>query len=162
MAGKSGKNFWLMKSEPSVFSIQDLEKAPKKTTHWDGVRNYQARNFMRDTMKIGDMVLFYHSNADPAGIAGAAEIVKEGYPDSSAFDPKDVHYDEKSDPKNPTWMMVDVRHVETFSKFLPLEELRKCAGLQDMMLLQKGSRLSIQPVTPDQWKTVLKLAGSKL
>jgi predicted RNA-binding protein with PUA-like domain len=160
MPAKSGKNYWLMKSEPSVFSIQDLEKAPKKTTCWDGVRNYQARNFMRDSMKIGDLVLFYHSNADPAGIAGVAEIVREGYPDSSAFDPKDVHYDEKSDAKNPTWMMVDVRHVETFKKLLPLEELRKSAALQEMTLLQKGSRLSVQPVAADQWKVVLKLAGS--
>jgi len=162
MTAKSGKNYWLMKSEPLVFSIEDLEKAPKKTTCWDGVRNYQARNYMRDSMKIGDMVFFYHSNADPAGIAGVAEIVKEGYPDSTAFDPKDVHYDEKSNPKNPTWIMVDVRHVETFKSILPLEELRKSSALQDMVLLQKGSRLSVQPVTADQWKAVLKLAKSKL
>ncbi len=162
MTAKSGKNYWLMKSEPDVFSIEDLDKAPKKTTHWDGVRNYQARNYMRDSMKIGDMLFFYHSNADPSGIAGVAEIVKEGYPDSSAFDPNDVHFDEKSNPKNPTWMMVDVKHVETFRNLLPLEELRKSAALKDMVLLQKGSRLSVQPVTAEQWKAVLKLAKSKL
>jgi predicted RNA-binding protein with PUA-like domain len=103
-----------------------------------------------------------HSNAEPSGIAGVAEIVKEGYPDSTAFDPKDVHYDEKSDPKNPTWMMVDVRHVETFDRVIPLEELRKNAALKDMVLLQKGSRLSVQPVTEAQWKAVLKMAKSKL
>lgn len=152
----------MMKSEPDVFSIEDLDKAPKKTTYWDGVRNYQARNYMRDSMKIGDMVLFYHSNADPPGIAGVAEIVKEGYPDSTAFDRNDVHFDEKSKPENPTWIMVDVKHVETFKNLLPLEELRKSAALKDMVLLQKGSRLSVQPVTADQWKAVLKLAKSKL
>lgn len=162
MTAKAGKNYWLMKSEPDVFSIEDLDKAPKKTTFWDGVRNYQARNYMRDSMKVGDMVLFYHSNADPSGIAGIAEVVKEGYPDSTAFDAKDVHYDPKSDPKNPTWMMVDVKHVETFKKLLPLEELRKSAALKDMVLLQKGSRLSVQPVTEQQWQAVLKLAKSKL
>ena len=162
MTAKAGKNYWLMKSEPDVFSIEDLDKAPKKTTFWDGVRNYQARNYMRDSMKVGDMVLFYHSNADPSGIAGIAEVVKEGYPDSTAFDAKDVHYDAKSDPKNPTWMMVDVKHVETFKKLLPLEELRKSAALKDMVLLQKGSRLSVQPVTEQQWQAVLKLAKSKL
>lgn len=162
MTAKSGKNYWLMKSEPSVFSIEDLEKAPDKTTFWDGVRNYQARNYMRDSMKIGDLVLYYHSNAEPSGVAGVAEIVKAGYPDSTAFDPKDVHFDEKSDPKKPTWMMVDVRHVETFKNLLPLEELRKNPALKDMVLLQKGSRLSVQPVTAPQFKAVLKMAKSKL
>lgn len=161
MTAKSGKNYWLMKSEPSVFSIEDLEKAPKKTTFWDGVRNYQARNYMRDSMKLGDLMLYYHSNAEPSGIAGIAEIVKEGYPDSTAFDPNDDHYDPKSDSKSPTWMMVDVRHVETFKNLLPLEELRKNPALKDMVLLQKGSRLSVQPVTESQWKAVLKMAKSK-
>jgi predicted RNA-binding protein with PUA-like domain len=150
-----------MKTEPSVFSIADLEKAPQKTTCWDGVRNYQARNFMRDTMKIGDLVLFYHSNADPPGIAGLAEVAKEGYPDATAFDAKDVHYDPKSDPKNPTWYMVDVRHIETFAKLLGLDQLRKISALKNMVLLQKGSRLSIQPVTESEFDTVLKLTGAK-
>lgn len=152
-------NYWLFKSEPEVFSIEDLEKAPKKTTHWDGVRNYQARNYLRDSIKSGDMVLFYHSNADPSAIAGIAEVVREGYPDASAFDKKDDHYDEKSDPKNPTWYMVDVRHVKTFSRVLPLDELRKIPELKDMVLLQKGSRLSIQPVSEKEWKAIQKVSS---
>jgi predicted RNA-binding protein with PUA-like domain len=150
-------NYWLFKSEPEVFSIEDLEKAPKKTTCWDGVRNYQARNYLRDSIKSGDMVLFYHSNADPSAIAGIAEVVREGYADATAFDKKNDHYDEKSDPKNPTWFMVDVRHVKTFSRVLPLDELRKIPELKDMVLLQKGSRLSIQPVSEKEWKAIQKL-----
>jgi predicted RNA-binding protein with PUA-like domain len=152
-------NYWLFKSEPSVFSITDLEKAPKKTTFWDGVRNYQARNSLRDQIKSGDMVFFYHSNSDPSGIAGVAEVVREGYPDSTAFDKKDPHFDPKSDPKNPTWYMVDIRHVKTFKRILSLEELRNIPQLKDMVLLQKGSRLSIQPVTEKEWKAIEKLAG---
>jgi predicted RNA-binding protein with PUA-like domain len=150
-------NYWLFKSEPSVFSIDDLAKAPEKTTFWDGVRNYQARNTLRDSVKKGDLVLFYHSNAEPPGIAGLAEVVREGYPDSTAFDKKDPHFDPKSDPKNPTWFMVDVRHVKTFSRIIPLEELRSIPQLKDMVLLQKGSRLSIQPVTAAEWKIIEKL-----
>lgn len=162
MTNKStGKNYWLMKTEPTVFSIEDLEKAPKKTTCWDGVRNYQARNFMRDDMKVGDLVLFYHSNADPPGIAGIAEVAKEAYPDSTALDPKDVHYDPKSDAKKPTWYMVDVKHIETFARLIGLDDLRKVSALKEMMVLQKGSRLSIQPVTEREFDAVLKLAGAK-
>jgi len=149
-----------MKTEPSVFSIADLEKAPRKTTCWDGVRNYQARNFMRDDMKVGDLVLFYHSNAQPPGIVGLAEVAKEAYPDATAFDAKDVHYDPKSDAKKPTWFMVDVRHIETFAKLLGLDDLRKISALKEMMVLQKGSRLSIQPVTEKEFEAVLKLAGA--
>jgi len=151
-------NYWLMKSEPEVFSIEDLEKAPKKTTHWDGVRNYQARNYLRDQIKKGDLVFYYHSNSDPSGIAGIAEVVKEGYPDFTAFDKKDPHYDPKSIEANPTWYMVDVKHVRTFKRILPLEELRGIPALKDMVLLQKGSRLSVQPVTEKQWKAIEKLA----
>lgn len=150
-------NYWLLKSEPSVFSIEDLENAPKKTTHWDGVRNYQARNYLRDSIKLGDKIFFYHSNAEPSGIAGIAEVVREGYPDSSAFDKRDVHFDEKSDPKNPTWYMVDVRHVETFSRVISLAELRDVKKLKNMVLLQKGSRLSVQPVTAEEWKAIIDL-----
>src|SRR3990167_8778979 len=120
---KSSCNYWLLKSEEAVFSIQDLAKAPKKTTCWDGVRNYQARNFLRDSLKLGDLIFYYHSNSEPSAIAGIAEVVKEGYPDHSAFDPDDVHFDPKSDKAKPTWYMVDVRHVETFKKPLPLELL---------------------------------------
>lgn len=154
----SSKNYWLMKSEPDVFSISDLEKAPGQTTHWDGVRNYQARNFMRDSMKVGDQLFYYHSNAEPSGIAGVAEIVKAGYPDSTAFDKKDVHFDPKSDKANPTWYMVDVKFVEAFSEILSLEKLRGIPALKNMVLLQKGSRLSVQPVTAAEWQAVIACA----
>jgi predicted RNA-binding protein with PUA-like domain len=151
--------YWLFKSEPSVFSIEDLEQAPKKTTFWDGVRNYQARNFLRDEIKPGDGVLFYHSNADPSGIVGVAEVVREGYPDHTAFDKKDPHFDPKSNKANPTWYMVDIRHKQTFPRILSLDELRNVPELKDMTLLQKGSRLSVQPVTAKQWNAILKLAN---
>lgn len=153
-----GPKHWLFKSEPSAFSIEDLESAPKKTTFWDGVRNYQARNFLRDEIKPGDKVLFYHSNSEPSAIVGIAEVVKAGYPDHTAFDPKDKHYDPKSDPSNPTWFMVDIRHERTFKNPLALEDLRPLPGLEKMALLQKGSRLSIQPVTDKEWEIVLKHA----
>lgn len=152
------KNYWLLKSEPSTFSIEDLEKSPKKTTGWDGVRNYQARNFLRDSMKAGDGVLFYHSNADPPAIVGIAEIVREGYPDDTALDKKHHHFDPKSKADAPTWFMVDIRHVKTFKKPLPLEALRGVAKLKHMTLLQKGSRLSVQPVSAEEWQTILDLA----
>ncbi|HZS44801.1 MAG TPA: EVE domain-containing protein [Blastocatellia bacterium] len=149
--------YWLMKSEPTSFSIDDLEKRPNQTTCWDGVRNYQARNYMR-AMRTGDQVLFYHSNADPPGIAGVAEIVRKAYPDHTAFDPDNKHYDPKSNPAKPTWDMVDVRFVRKLKNFLPLERLREVKALQGMELLRKASRLSVQPVTPAQWKVILKLA----
>jgi predicted RNA-binding protein with PUA-like domain len=158
VAKKEEKNYWLMKSEPDVFSIDDLEKVPGQTTHWDGVRNYQARNFMRDSMKVGDRLFFYHSNATPSGIAGIAEIVKAGYPDFTAFDKKDVHFDPKSDKANPTWYMVDVKFVESFARILSLEDLRGIAALKNMVLLQKGSRLSVQPVTTSEWQAVVALS----
>jgi predicted RNA-binding protein with PUA-like domain len=155
---KTDKRYWLLKSEPSAFSIEDLEVAPGKTTCWDGVRNYQARNFLRDSMKVGDQVFYYHSNSEPSGIVGIAEVVKEGYPDSTAFDPKDKHYDEKSDRKKPTWYMVDIKHVKTFKQPLSLAHLREIPALKNMALLQKGSRLSVQPVTETEWKAILELA----
>lgn len=151
-------NYWLLKSEPGVFSIEDLEKAPKQTTHWDGVRNYQARNYLRDQIKVGDQVFFYHSNSDPPGIVGIAEVVREGYPDHTAFDKKDPHFDPKSDKKNPSWFMVDIKHVRTFKRILSLEELRGLPELKNMVLLQKGSRLSVQPVSESEWKAILKIA----
>lgn len=154
---KREKQYWLLKSEPSAFSIQDLEKAPGKTTFWDGVRNYQARNFLRDSIKVGDEVLYYHSNSDPSAIVGIAEVVKEGYPDHTAFDPKDKHYDEKSDPANPTWYMVDIKHVKTLKTPLTLDDLRSNPALKKMVLLQKGSRLSVQPVTADEWQAIMKM-----
>lgn len=155
------KNIWLLKSEPSVFSIQDLESAPQQTTCWDGVRNYQARNYLRDSIKCGDVVLFYHSNSDPSGIAGLAEVVREGYPDTTAFDKKDAHFDPKSDRQNPTWYMVDIKHVRTFDRVLPLTELKTIPSLNKMVLLQKGSRLSVQPVSNTEYQTILKLADKK-
>ena len=152
--------YWLMKSEPSAFSIQDLRKAPKRTTCWDGVRNYQARNFMR-AMRIGDQALFYHSNADPPAIVGIAEIVREAYPDHTAFDPTDSHYDAKSRADTPTWDMVDIRLVRIFSLPLTLGALRQQPRLKKMELLRKASRLSVQPVRPEEWQAIVALERSK-
>lgn len=160
--------YWLLKTEPESFSIQDLAKAPKKTTCWDGVRNYQARNFMRDDMKIGDGVLFYHSGGGgrstapsydklPA-IVGTAKVVKEGYPDPTAWNPNDHHYDPAASLENPRWSMVDIQLVQIFKMPLSLEELRKIPALKKMELLRKGSRLSVQPATQEEFETVLKLA----
>ncbi len=151
------KRFWLMKSEPSTFSIHDLRESPKQTTSWDGVRNYQARNFMR-AMAVGDHVLFYHSNADPPVIVGLAKIVKTAYPDSTQFDKTDKHYDPDSIPSQPRWDMVDIKYVKTFRRPLALDELRKDTKLKGMVLLQKGSRLSVQPVTALEWKHIITLA----
>lgn len=151
--------YWLLKSEPSVFSIQNLEKSASKTTCWDGVRNYQARNYLRDSMKKGDLAFFYHSNAEPPAIAGVVEIVKEGYPDHTAFDPEDPHYDPKSKKDNPSWFMVDVKHKQTFARPLSLDELRQIPGLKNMVLLQKGSRLSVQPVSKAEWDAIMKKSG---
>ncbi|MEN9791249.1 MAG: hypothetical protein RLZZ63_907 [Gemmatimonadota bacterium] len=151
--------YWLVKSEPDVFSFADLQAAPKKTTHWDGVRNYQARNTLRDEMKQGDRCFYYHSNAEPSGIAGICEVVREGYPDHSAFDKKDPHYDPKSKPDAPTWFMVDVKAVKAFPRLIALGELREVVALKGMVLLQKGSRLSVQPVTKKEWETICAMAG---
>lgn len=155
----SSAGYWLFKSEPDVYSIHDLRKEPTQTTCWDGVRNYQARNFLRDHVRLGDGVLFYHSNADPLAIAGTAEVVRTGYPDPSAFDPDDPHYDPKSRPDAPVWYMVDVRLVRIFPEPVTRDMLRKNAVTAEMMVLQRGARLSIQPVTAAQWKAVHKLAG---
>jgi predicted RNA-binding protein with PUA-like domain len=148
--------YWLMKSEPDVYGIDNLAK--DKKTYWDGVRNYQARNFMRDRMKPGDLVFFYHSNAEPPGIAGIAKVASEGYPDPSAFDPKDVHYDPESKKDKPAWYVVDIAFVEKFKTLLPLDRLRQEKSLSKMALLQRGQRLSVQPVSADEWKTICKLA----
>lgn len=150
--------FWLVKSEPNCFSIDDLAAAKGKQTYWDGVRNYQARNMLRDQMKLGDRVLFYHSNAKPPSIVGLAEVVREGYPDTTAFDPSHQHYDPRSQPDKPTWYMVDLKLVRKFARPLPLPELRQVSQLSGMELLRRGSRLSVQPVSPQQFKTVLRLA----
>ena len=148
------RRHWLLKSEPDSFSFDDLMAAPDRTTHWDGVRNYQARNFMRDDMKAGDLVLYYHSGAEPPGVAGIAEVVREGYPDHTALDPRDPHFDPKSTQEAPIWMMVDVRALERFARLVALPELRATPGLERMVLLQKGSRLSVQPVTAAEFEIV--------
>ncbi|MEP6690703.1 MAG: EVE domain-containing protein [Gemmatimonadaceae bacterium] len=153
------KTYWLVKSEPNCFSWDDFWKLPKRTTHWDGVRNYQARNFMRDGMKKGDLVFFYHSSAEPNAIVGIAEVVREAYADQSAFDPKNDHFDPKSDSDAPTWMMVDLKAVEKFARPVTLGELRQSAGLEKMTLLQKGSRLSVQPVSATEWEIVAALGA---
>lgn len=152
------RRYWLMKSEPGAFSIQDLQKAPGRTTCWDGVRNYQARNYMR-AMKVGDRVLFYHSNADPPAVVGIAEVVREAYPDSTAFDPKHRHYDPASKRDRPTWDMVDIRFLAAFTAPLPLERLRTVSRLKGMELLRRGSRLSVQPVRPEEWAAIMALTG---
>lgn len=158
-AKKAGKRYWLMKSEPDVFSIDDLAKSEKKTTFWDGVRNYQARNTMRDDMKVGDLVLYYHSNAKPPGIAGIAKVVKEGYPDHTAFDPNDKHYDPKSKKSEPTWYMVDIQLVKKFKNEISLPELKANPKLDGMVLLQRGSRLSVQPVSEEHFRVIEKLGS---
>lgn len=149
-------NYWLMKSEPEVFSIDDLARDRK--TMWDGVRNYQARNFMRDQMQVGDFVFFYHSNAEPSGIAGIAKVASKAYADPTAFDKKDVHFDPKSKKDAPSWYLVDISFVKKFKNFLPLDEVKKIKGLEGMLLLQKGSRLSVQPVSQKHWD-ILKEKG---
>lgn len=149
------KQYWLFKSEPDEFSIDDLEKAKDKTTYWDGVRNYQARNYLRDSIKNGDGVLFYHSNSEPLAVVGICKVVKEGYPDFTAFDPKDKHYDEKSNPQNPTWFMVDIKLERKLKKPVTLEAMKQNHKLNTLKLLQKGNRLSVMPVTNDEWDEIL-------
>jgi len=151
------KQYWLFKSEPGTFSITDLEKAPDKTTCWDGVRNYQARNFLSKQVASGDHVFFYHSNTEPPAIVGIAQVAKAGYPDPSAFNPKSKYFDEKSDPEDPAWYSVDIKHVKTFKRPVTLSELRGNAKLKGMVLLQKGSRLSIQPVSEKEWKAIIDM-----
>lgn len=152
-------NYWLMKSEPDVFGIDHLKAMPKKTEHWDGVRNYQARNMMRDDMKKGDQVLFYHSNCKVPGIVGIAEVVKEGYVDFTAFDPDAKYYDPKSDPEKPRWYMVDIKYKRHLTRTISLKELQEYADtvLADCPLVRKGNRLSINPISQAQWDFILGL-----
>lgn len=150
-------NYWLMKSEPDVFGIEHLKALPNKTDHWDGVRNYQARNMMRDEMKKGDKVFFYHSNCKPPAIVGIMEVVKEGYVDHTAFDPDQKYYDPKSNPDNPRWYMVDVKHTRDLKREIPLDELKQYPELADMKLVQKGNRLSIMSVTKEEWDFILSI-----
>jgi predicted RNA-binding protein with PUA-like domain len=141
--------YWLMKSEPSTYSIDDLYR--DEVTPWEGIRNYQARNFMRDQMKIGDKVLFYHSNAKPPGVAGLAEVCRLAYPDHFAWDNRSDYFDPKSTPEKPVWMMVDVTFIKKFTTFIGLEQLKADPRLQNMMVIKRGARLSIQPVTKDHY-----------
>jgi predicted RNA-binding protein with PUA-like domain len=152
--------YWLFKSEPKCYSFADLMAAPNRTTGWDGVRNFQARNFLRDAVRVGDGVLFYHSSADPPTIAGIAQVVRAGHPDPTAFDPGADHYDPKSEPKDPTWYQVSIRAVRPIEPPLGLPLLRTVPALAGMELLRKGSRLSVQPVTAAEWETVLSLADA--
>ena len=155
------KQYWLMKSEPGEFSIDDLERRPDQTEPWDGVRNYQARNMMRDQMKKGDRILFYHSNTDVPGIVGIAEVASAPYPDPTAFDPDDKHYDPKSDPDDPRWYLVDVRFVRRTRRTIPLTELKLEPALADMPLVRRGNRLSVMPVTAEQWKHIMAMEKRK-
>jgi predicted RNA-binding protein with PUA-like domain len=150
--------YWLFKSEPNAYSFADLLAEPKRTTGWDGVRNYQARNFLRDQVQLGDGVLFYHSSAEPPAIVGVAEVIRAGHPDPTAFDPKADHYDPRSDRANPTWYQVSIRAVRAIDPPLDLPSLSRVPELAGMELLRKGSRLSVQPVTQGQWETILALA----
>ncbi|MFC2135172.1 EVE domain-containing protein [Bacteroidota bacterium] len=150
--------YWLMKTEPSCFSIDDLAKSKNKTTHWDGVRNYQARNMLRDDIKKGDKVLFYNSNADPNAVAGVCSVVKESYPDFTAFDPEEKHYDPKSNKDEPTWFMVDIKLEEKFENPVTLKDIKANSKLKDMKLVQLGNRLSVMPVTKSEFNEIIKMS----
>jgi len=149
--------YWLVKSEPEVFSYDDLAAAPRKTTYWDGVRNFTARNNLK-AMKKGDRVFFYHSNASPSAVAGIAEVVKEAYPDPTALDPKHDHFDPKSKAENPTWFMVDIKAVEKLKRPVSLDEIKKNKALANMALVKLG-RLSVSPVTDAEWKTIIDMSN---
>lgn len=154
--------YWLFKSEPSAFSIDHLARATKQTAPWDGVRNYQARNFLRDDVQVGDHVLFYHSREEPLGVFGTMQVVRTGYPDFTAFDPKSKYFDPSSDPENPRWYMVDVKLIQKFSEPITREMLAEDSTTAKMMVMKRGMRLSIQPVTVAEWKAVHHLARAAL
>lgn len=149
-------SYWLMKSEPDVFSIDDLEKSPQKITSWEGVRNYQARNMMRDQMQLGDLAFFYHSSCNPPGIVGIVEIVKTAHPDLTALDPNSKYFDPKSSLDNTRWFVVDVKLQQKFKHIIPLEELKKQSALKNLPLVRKGNRLSIMPISNHEWDIILK------
>lgn len=149
--------YWLLKSEPTCFSIDDLQKRPKQTEHWDGVRNYQVRNMLRDQFKKGDQGFFYHSSCIPPGIAGIVEVVKEAYPDFTAWDINSDHFDPKSTPDNPRWYMVDIKFIKKFPQLITLEQIKKHPRLKKMLVARTGNRLSITPVTKEEWDIILKI-----
>ena len=151
-------NYWLLKTEPEVYSIDDLER--NRQTSWDGVRNFQARNFLRDRVKKGDQVFFYHSNADPSGIAGIAEIIREGYPEPSAANAKSKYYDPKHTKEKPVWFAVDLAFVKKFKVIFALDQIRQIKGLEKMPLLKHGQRLSVQPVSSQEWARITQVVDS--
>ena len=154
-------NYWLMKSEPAVFGLDDSQQSPHQTDSWDGVRNYQARNMLRDQMQVGDLAFFYRANCKPPGIVGIMEIASRAYPDPTQFDPDSDYYDPKSDPANPRWYLVDVRFKRKFARMITLDELRSHPELADMVVLRRGNRLSITPVTKAEWDFIVALADSR-
>lgn len=153
--------YWLFKSEPDCFSIDDLMRRRHQTEHWDGVRNYQARNMLRDEIKPGDLGFFYHSSCTPPGIAGIIEVVKEGYPDFTAWDIHSDHFDPKSTPENPRWYMVDLKFIEKFPRLITLDEIKHHSALKNMLITRKGNRLSITPVSQGEWQKIVFLAGRR-
>lgn len=152
-------NHWLFKSEPDTFGIDHLQQRPKQTEHWDGVRNYQARNMLRDQIKVGDKAFFYHSNCTPPGIVGIMEIVKSAYPDPSSWNPDSKYYDPKSSPENPRWFMVDVHFVKKFPRMITLDEIKNHPLLENIVVARRGNRLSITPVTEEEWNVILSLSS---
>ncbi|AWB66504.1 EVE domain-containing protein [Saccharobesus litoralis] len=155
------RQYWLMKSEPDAFSIDDLAAKPEQTEHWDGVRNYQARNMMRDQMQMGDRIFFYHSACKVPAIVGLAEVASQAYPDHTAFDPESKYFDDKSDPQNPRWWMVDVKFVEKFTQPISLKTLKAMPELEQLALVKRGCRLSIMPVAELEWLAILNKLGSE-
>lgn len=155
----ANRKYWLFKSEPTEYSFSDLVAEPDQTAEWDGIRNYQVRNLMRDEMKVGDGVLFYHSSTTPMAVIGTARIVKEAYPDDTAWLAGDKHFDAKSTPENPVWLMVDIQAEKEFSRPVTLQEIKAHSALQNMMLVRKGMRLSIQPVAKEEWDELARLGG---
>ena len=151
------KKYWLVKSEPNVFSIEDLKKSKEQTTCWDGVRNYQARNFLRDGMKKGDYVLFYYSSTDPNSVVGICEVVKEGYADNTQFDPENKHFFPSADPQNPIWYMVDIKFVKEFKTPVSLQEIKNNPKLINMRLIQRGNRLSVMPVEKAEFDEIVNM-----
>ncbi len=149
------QKYWLFKSEPNAYSFSNLLHEPGQTAEWDGVRNYQARNFIRDDMKVGDGILFYHSSTGSPAVVGTARVVREAYPDDTAWDPKSIHFDPKSTPDNPIWYMVDVRAEKEFSRQVTLSEIKLTPKLQNMMLVRRGVRLSILPISKDEWEEII-------
>lgn len=158
----TNEQFWLMKSEPYEFSIDDLASRKNQTTYWEGIRNYQARNFMRDKMNIGDKIFFYHSRAKPLAIVGTMEVASEPYPDPSQFDPNSKYFDEKATEEKPRWFLVDVKLIKKFERPVTRDEVKEEESLQEMMLIKKGARLSIQPVQPHEWEKIHEMAGEPL